>query len=98
MGIEHPGYDYLEAEVVENITQSANRWADDGWETVSVIPPLGLGKTVYSLLLKRRKRNPHDQLGTPEEYRQWEAWEKRYGTKFTNQALLDEWHRISRGR
>ena len=23
--------------------------------------------------------------------------EKRFGTKFTNQELLDEWHRISRG-
>ena len=79
---EHPGYDYTEVQVEKSISETALSWGDHGWETVSVIPPVGLGRIGYSLLLKRVKRNPYNQVGGPEEYRQWEAWEKRFGTKF----------------
>lgn len=31
-------YQYLEAEVVESVGLTANQWAEDGWEVVSVFP------------------------------------------------------------
>lgn len=78
---KHPGYEYLEVEVVEAIALTANHWADQGYETVSVIPPVGLARLGYSLLLKRVRQNPYDQLGDREEFRQWDEWEKTYGDR-----------------
>lgn len=78
---KHPGYEYLEVEVEESIAKTATLWDGAFYETVAVVPPYGLGKPRYSLLMKRRKRNPYDQLGDPEEFRQWDEWEKTYGDR-----------------
>ena len=82
---KHPGYDYMEVEVTVGIAHSANHWNSEGWVTVSVIPPVGLGRLGYSLLLRRRKQNPYNQLGGAAEHASWAAWEKTYGDKF------DQW-------
>jgi hypothetical protein len=78
---KHPGYEYLEVEVENSIAETANLWAGTGYETISVISPVGLARLGYSLLLKRVKQNPYDQLGDPEEFRQWDEWEKTYGNR-----------------
>lgn len=78
---EHPGFEYMEVSVITGIAKSANEWSKDGWETIAVVSPLPPPWTnpMFTLLLKRVKRNPYNLLANPEEFKKWEEWESRYG-------------------
>lgn len=75
---EHPGFDYIEVTVVKNIAQCANNWTENGWDTISVIPPT-IAEKQCSLLLKRIKMNPYNLLENAEEFDKWHTWNNRYG-------------------
>lgn len=77
----HPGYEYMEAEVEETIAKSANLWADQGWETIAVVPPMGLSVT-WVLILKRVK---------PIKLPQYVVIEPLYDSEEFNKPL---WRRI----
>lgn len=98
---KHPGYEYLEVEVVDTLTQTANQWADDGWETVAVMRVSSTDRQLGftdCILVKRVKQNPYDPRRSTEEFQKWNTWEKLYGygsEEDRMRAILDEWQRVS---
>lgn len=84
MAKKHPGYEYKVVELAAEEGESksalyktaevANRYAEDGWRTVGVIPPSEVQLVTYvrihdgGLLLERAKQNPYN------EETEWDAW------------------------
>lgn len=64
--MSEPIYEYLEAEVVESVGKTANQWAADGWEVVSVFPRPREGFwdiIAFNLLFKRPLQTPPYVVG-----------------------------------
>lgn len=76
----HPGYEYKQVPVQDEIDTEAQNYSNQGWETVSVIPPARPGLAVW-LLVKRPKQNPYQvRPRTFEgEMTEWQAWEIEHG-------------------